>query len=361
MSATPLNQTLDSGVGAAMSDNEEFTYTGSVATDRLMYAFWGIRITIYSRIIGDALRYRYPEDYAVGSLYYFFFAFGVYFVLIAWVFISGYWMSLLYTYYISTEIKLHNTKRVRIFCYMLSVLYFIWMAVVQIICLFQDQTLLEAIGFFVFIIAFATMQAFNGIKFSNAMKESQKKSKMKHFDRNIYTTRVLVGTGITGVIIIVIHDIIFNFVLDKKYIYFPASTFITMFVDVGQMVVVLFILGGGTFKNYLLLRRAHNTISANSDNSTNEIDLSKGQSSSQASRMNSQFASRELNSRTIEVYDTQTKAPSTPSSPLATSPSIPTIDLNEEDISTTPNDIEQGCGDDNNNNNDYCSEQVQDI
>ncbi|GAM26338.1 hypothetical protein SAMD00019534_095130, partial [Acytostelium subglobosum LB1] len=191
-----------------------------------------------------------------------------------------YRIQLLYTFFISDEVRFGAMKRTWLVTYSLVSLFFCWQIPVQIVCLTRDETLLEAIGFFSFFGALLVWILFNGIKFVQGMKTSQKKNKMKHFDRIIFKTKVLLWTAAISVTIIVAHDIIFNYVLEKEYRFFPLETFMTMFVDVGQMIVVMVIMADrSSLLNYILFRRTRNAISTGNSTEENSngmsVDLSK--------------------------------------------------------------------------------------
>ncbi|EFA77314.1 hypothetical protein PPL_12525 [Heterostelium album PN500] len=371
-------------LNATSSVDDDSTYTGSIATDRLMYSFWGIRILIYiffllvnigqtffellvimekknvntrfftylsmslfcaCRVTGDILRYVNPHDYQVGSVYYFFFSFGV--------------MQLLYTFFISDEVRLGAVKRVWIVSYSLVILYFCWQLPVEILCLYRDLTLLEAIGFFGFFILFASWVVFNGVTFVRGMRNSQKRNKMKHFDKIIRKTKILVSTAVVSVTIIILHDVLFNFVLDKPYKYFPLETSITMLVDVGQMIVVMVVMADrNSLKNYILFRRVRNIASKSGSTSLDtgsgvqSIDLSKkyedsfrldSESSSIARGDSYTFSAsdslRKVNG--IELFKTQSTSSITPLVALppkseTSSPNVSTTPPISSSVSTTP-------------------------
>eukprot|EP01133_Synstelium_polycarpum_P007227 gene7227-8397_t len=130
-------------------------------------------------------------------------------------------------------------------------------APITIICVLgKDLTTLESVGFIVVFLLLAIGVITQGIIFVRAMASSQKKKSLTRWDDTLYKTKVLLIVAVIDVIIIVSHDVVFNFVLDNKvYKYFPLESFIIFVAEMLQMITVMAILAGRqNIKNYILFR-----------------------------------------------------------------------------------------------------------
>ncbi|EGG20327.1 actin binding protein E [Cavenderia fasciculata] len=286
------NTTLTSSL---LDDECNRPYTDNFATDKLMYSFWGIRTFFYAlfflinfgqvyleirekgrklstrllvftfqgtfclcRVIGDIVHYNQPCEYRVGSWWYFCFSWGTFFLICSWIFITEFWTKMLYTFYIADDIHFENTSKVRKFFIFLITIFFCWEVSVTVLCVstHEDWSLLEGIGFLVYMISFGSAVAVNGVGFVKALKQSSQKSST--FGRTIRNTKILLVTAAAIVLMTLAHDIAFVFVLDQHtYKYFPSEVSITFVIDGGQMIIVLYCLAGGKFKNYFLFKRTH--------------------------------------------------------------------------------------------------------
>eukprot|EP01133_Synstelium_polycarpum_P007228 gene7228-8401_t len=199
-------------------------------------------------------------DHLVGSAYYFFMSWGVWFEITEFIFIAGFWMQLLYTFFLSgNDIDLNNMRKVKIACYVLVSCYFCYQVPITVLCLTKENstlTTLEAIGFIVVFLILASGCLVQGFMFVRAMEQSQKKHKVGRWENMLFKTKVLLSVAITVIVIVIVHDVIFGFVLDKDdYRYFPAEAFMIFFAEMLQMVTIMFVLAGiNNIKNYVLFR-----------------------------------------------------------------------------------------------------------
>ncbi|KAN0036705.1 hypothetical protein ACTFIV_002012 [Dictyostelium citrinum] len=159
--------------------------------------------------------------------------------------------------------KTKSSKNIKKIYYISSGLvgiYLCWQIVIQIIFLINNSiAILEAIGMVVFISVYSLAVAINGWILVRRIKKSSKKAQYEDFyNKMILKSKILVSTIIIVIVVVVVQDIIINFVLPQNpqpYVNMIISNFIVGIADSFQMVMVIFVMGELSFKNYFQCKR----------------------------------------------------------------------------------------------------------
>ncbi|KYR02778.1 hypothetical protein DLAC_00240 [Tieghemostelium lacteum] len=251
------------------------------------FVFFSYMIFCMFRVACCCRFFDRPDEYLVGTWYYFLFSWSVVFVMTAWCSISSFWMQLFYTFFVTEDVRSGHVKRILVIAYSLAVAFFIYEVPVTIICLERDISTAEAIGFIVFLVLFFLQIGVNGMILIKSLKNHQKKSRFANFDHMIFKTKILMATIVISVVVILAHDIVFNFAITPEYWHFPLSSLITGVIEVGQMVSVLLVLSNGDYKSYILFRRIRNIASQGSEGPSSSKESSKGNAGNSSSKVNS--------------------------------------------------------------------------
>ncbi|KAN0022814.1 hypothetical protein ACTFIU_005554 [Dictyostelium citrinum] len=153
-----------------------------------------------------------------------------------------------------------NIKKIYYISSGLVGIYLCWQIVIQIIFLIDNSiAILEAIGMVVFISVYSLAVAINGWILVRRIKKSSKKAQYEDFyNKMILKSKILVSTIIIVIVVVVVQDIIINFVLPQNpqpYVNMIISNFIVGIADSFQMVMVIFVMGELSFKNYFKCKR----------------------------------------------------------------------------------------------------------
>ncbi|KYQ91770.1 hypothetical protein DLAC_07562 [Tieghemostelium lacteum] len=220
--------------------------------------------------------------------------------MIAWCFVGGFWMQLLYSFFITEEIRTIPVKRLLLTAYGLAFAFLCYQVPITILCLQRDLSLVESIGYIVFLILFFIQIFTNGKRLLNNLKKHKRKANFTQYDAMILKTKILLGTCIGMVVIILAHDIVFNFALDNEYNHFPISLMITGFVEIAQMIIVMLVLSNGNYKKYVFFRRVRNLNSKDSSQSSGASSGGSKRNFDMSSSTKSGMRSYDMESRDIE-------------------------------------------------------------
>ncbi|EAL68957.1 hypothetical protein DDB_G0276911 [Dictyostelium discoideum AX4] len=154
----------------------------------------------------------------------------------------------------------NNIKKIYYISSILVGIYLCWQIIIQIIFLMDNSiAILEAIGMVVFISVYSLAVAINGWILVGRMKKSSKKAQYEDFYKKmILKSKILLSTIIIVIIVVVVQDIVINFILPQNpqpYVYMIISNFIVGIADSFQMIMVIFVMGELSFKNYFKFKR----------------------------------------------------------------------------------------------------------
>ncbi|KAM9946235.1 hypothetical protein ACTFIT_004537 [Dictyostelium discoideum] len=216
-----------------------------------------------TRVIFSVLFVIFPNDWKVGTWHYFWFSYGVFFVFCEWSFLGSLWAQIVYQFFLSKKMKTKSSNNIKKIYYISSILvgiYLCWQIIIQIIFLMDNSiAILEAIGMVVFISVYSLAVAINGWILVGRMKKSSKKAQYEDFYKKmILKSKILLSTIIIVIIVVVVQDIVINFILPQNpqpYVYMIISNFIVGIADSFQMIMVIFVMGELSFKNYFKFKR----------------------------------------------------------------------------------------------------------
>ncbi|KAM9964526.1 hypothetical protein ACTFIW_004295 [Dictyostelium discoideum] len=154
----------------------------------------------------------------------------------------------------------NNIKKIYYISSILVSIYLCWQIIIQIIFLIDNSiAILEAIGMVVFISVYSLAVAINGWILVRRMKKSSKKAQYEDFYKKmILKSKILLSTIIIVIIVVVVQDIVINFILPQNpqpYVNMIISNFIVGIADSFQMIMVIFVMGELSFKNYFKFKR----------------------------------------------------------------------------------------------------------
>ncbi|KAF2069236.1 hypothetical protein CYY_009445 [Polysphondylium violaceum] len=214
----------------------------------------------------------------------------------------------MYSFFVSDEIRIQKVRGILVMVYIFGFILLCYQIPITIVSLKKDISLIEGIGFLILIFVYATGVFINGSVLLKSLKNHKKKSQYKHFNVMILKTKVLLVTLVTEFLVIVVHDLVFNFAIDQKYNNFPISTLITGIVDLGQMIVVMFVLANGKFYKYFKFQRVRSPVSySTSDGASGE---SKN-SGSKGTNISKSFDSKSIDASidlSVSVYNNNSKS-----------------------------------------------------
>ncbi|KAM9964527.1 hypothetical protein ACTFIW_004296 [Dictyostelium discoideum] len=222
------------------------------------FVFLCMTLFCATRVVFSALFIANPDNWQVGTVFYFFFSWGIWFVFVSWSFLGSLWLQLLYQFFISKEIRTRSTKKIYIFSFSIVTIYFCWQVPISILFLMDDTlAILEAIGMLVFLAIFFASQIIFGSILVKRMKLSSKTSKYQEsYKQMIYKSKLLVYTIIICIVVVLAQDIVINFFEPRDpepYRDMIISNFLTGICDTSQMIVIMYVLGN-SFWDYIFLR-----------------------------------------------------------------------------------------------------------
>ncbi|KAK5577943.1 hypothetical protein RB653_002891 [Dictyostelium firmibasis] len=252
------------------------------------FVFLCMTLFCASRVVFSALFIAYPDNWQVGTIFYFFFSWGIWFVFVSWSFLGSLWLQLLYQFFISKEIRTRSTKKIYIFSFFIVTVYFCWQLPISILFLLDSSlAILEAIGMLTFLGVFFISQIIFGSVLVKRMKESSKTSKYQDSYRQmIYKSKILIYTVVICIIVVLAQDIVINFFEPRDpepYRDMVISNFLTGICDTSQMIVIMYVLGS-SFWDYILFRKT-GKLKQNSSEMTNDTKGSTRNSKNTSSKL----------------------------------------------------------------------------
>ncbi|KAN0036706.1 hypothetical protein ACTFIV_002013 [Dictyostelium citrinum] len=243
----------------------------------------------HEKKLAMAMFISYPDNWQVGTVFYFFFSWGIWFVFVSWSFLGSLWLQLLYQFFISKEIRTRSTKKIYIFSFLIVTLYFCWQVPISILFLMDSSlAILEAIGMLIFLAVFFASQIIFGSVLVKRMKESSKTSKYQEsYKQMIYKSKLLVYTVVICIIVVLAQDIVINFFEPRDpepYRDMIISNFLTGICDTSQMIVIMYVLGS-SFWDYIFFRATRKIRNNYSSEVTNDTKGSSRNSKNISSKL----------------------------------------------------------------------------
>ncbi|KAN0040010.1 hypothetical protein ACTA71_011892 [Dictyostelium dimigraforme] len=215
-----------------------------------------ICITIYPLIrtamIGEFL--GYDKSIYRGSVMAVMSIWATMFQYFEWVFIACYWMSLLYTFFLSKDYVKLNTKIVWIASWVIVVILIIW-TIVQTVFNFYNLPLMNrtyGVGQVILIVSIGLFYFVNGLLL---IREMKKKGSVKSFQKGY--KRII---KLSFALLLLVFGALFMYVIQVlilkmedyetgNYIFYLIASLI----EFTQLPIVMYSLGGDSFKRYIIL------------------------------------------------------------------------------------------------------------
>ncbi|EGC33142.1 hypothetical protein DICPUDRAFT_81063 [Dictyostelium purpureum] len=284
--------------------------TTGEATDKLLYSYMGIRILVYIvffilnsfqtflegrtlwrkkqktttrfyiflsmagftmfRILSTAFFYPEKDEYKSGTLSFFFFTFGTTCIFITWVFILHFWLLIMYSFFVSDEVKLDKLKPINYSTFIFVTVLVIYQITIATLSLLVDLQFAEAVCFVVLLLIYCTLIIVNGSILLKSLKKHKKNSPFEHYNQMIFKTKVLLGTLICVFSFTIIEEVVFQLVVPDTFGNHVAYLFVTGVVDTTQMIIVMAVLANGHFSHYILFKRVKTTSYSSADKTSHE-------------------------------------------------------------------------------------------
>ncbi|EGC33932.1 hypothetical protein DICPUDRAFT_35950 [Dictyostelium purpureum] len=242
-----------------------------------LFTFVSITIYPFTRLFMIGV-FFYDKTIDNGSITVAVSIWGTLFQYLEWTFICVFWSTLLYTYFIKKDIILKNTRRVWIGASVITVVLFIW-TIVQTILNFYLLDAMNASygpGQIVIVVGIGGFYLVNGIILARAIKKNGSKIPMleESFNRIKKMAAVLL-VMVVGVFLVFIIQVPVLGLEDYDTANY-AFYLVQCLLEFTQLSVVMYSLGGDSFKTYFRFGRAGNTnsskFSANSGNSSSNAE-----------------------------------------------------------------------------------------
>ncbi|KAN0029361.1 hypothetical protein ACTFIV_011252 [Dictyostelium citrinum] len=282
------------------------TLTGKESTDKLLYSYIGIRLLSYLfffilncyqtimegkimrekknkiatrffiffsitlfcgfRIISTCMFYWRPEDFQVGTITFIFFSLGTASVFSQWVFILHFWLLIMYSFFVSEDVRINRLKPINYSTAFIIIALFIYITFICIGGMLTDLKFGQAVGFLCLLVFYSVMVISFGSALLKNLQKHKKNTPFQHYKDMIFKTKVLLITLILTFSLTFIEEFLFQFKYELTFQNKVISNGLTMFIDTSQMIVVMIVLANGKFSNYILFRNVKTT-SYNSDKS----------------------------------------------------------------------------------------------
>ncbi|KYQ90834.1 hypothetical protein DLAC_07702 [Tieghemostelium lacteum] len=222
-------------------------------------------------------------------------------------------MQLLYTFFISKEIRLRNTVKVWYFSWFVSFLALLYTIAYTVLSRFSynsAKTFYTA-GFLIIIVVFGITLIINGLILSKEIKKHEKNSaNSEKMTSSVSKIRRLAFTLLFTVVAALVRDLVFLFVksgpLDNIKTF---SAFYTFVLETAQGVIVMFALADKPI-NYIKFKRvyrSHTSQSNSSNNSSGNVVQSGKNNTLDESRYNSgnsvNSESNSINMTNVKIYE----------------------------------------------------------
>ncbi|KAN0023482.1 hypothetical protein ACTFIU_009236 [Dictyostelium citrinum] len=283
------------------------TLTGKESTDKLIYSYIGIRLLSYLfffllncyqtimegkimrekknkiatrffiffsitlfcgfRIISTCMFYWRPDDFQVGTITFIFFSLGTASVFSQWVFILHFWLLIMYSFFVSEDVRINRLKPINYSTAFIIIALFIYITFICIGGMLTDLKFGQAVGFLCLLVIYSVMVISFGSALLKNLQKHKKNTPFQHYKDMIFKTKVLLITLILTFSLTFIEEFLFQFKYELTFQNKIISNGLTMFIDTSQMIVVMIVLANGKFSNYILFRHVKTT-SYNSDKSS---------------------------------------------------------------------------------------------
>ncbi|KAM9984609.1 hypothetical protein ACTFIY_009050 [Dictyostelium cf. discoideum] len=234
------------------------------------FIYLSMSIFCFMRSLSTILFYQNPTGITVGSIGFFFSSIGTICVFCEWVFILHFWLLIMYSFFVSDDIRVNNLKPVNIATVIFIIVLLCYQTFICVGSLTMDLKFGQGVGFLLLLLIYSIMIISFGSALLRSLKKHKKNTSFEHFQDMIFKTKVLLVTLILTFVCTFVEELVFNFQFDfslKNKIWW---LFFTQLIDTTQMIVVMFVLANFKFQNYLLFRKVKTT--SFSDKSSLEID-----------------------------------------------------------------------------------------
>ncbi|KAN0039987.1 hypothetical protein ACTA71_011869 [Dictyostelium dimigraforme] len=225
-----------------------------------------ISITIYPFTrLGMIGAFFYDKTIDNGSITVAISIWGTLFQYTEWVFIAGYWLSLLYTFFLSRDMVLVNTKKAWIVSYFIFICLVIW-TIIQTIFNFYNVDYMNATygpGQIVIVVGIGGFYFINGVLLFKSMKKYDQSENTQLGERYNRIVKMVVILLILVIGVFLVYIIQFPVLGSKDY---QTSNYafylISCLLEFIQLPVVMYSLGGDSFKPYFKLFTNDETLSS---------------------------------------------------------------------------------------------------
>ncbi|KAN0053068.1 hypothetical protein ACTA71_012550 [Dictyostelium dimigraforme] len=272
----------------------------------IFYIFLSMSVFCFMRTLSTILFYQNPTGITVGSIGFFFSSIGTIGVFCEWVFILHFWLLIMYSFFVSDDIRVNNLKPVNIATIIFIIVLLSYQTFICVGSLTMDLKFGQGLGFLILLLIYSIMIISFGSALLRSLKQHKKNTSFEHFQDMIFKTKVLLITLILTFVCTFVEELVFNFQFDfslKNKIWW---LFFTQLIDTTQMIVVMFVLSNFKFYNYLLFRKVKTTSFSdkssleidNSKKNKSSLDLTGGKSLDQSIEMENEFSS---NSKSVDI------------------------------------------------------------
>eukprot|EP01133_Synstelium_polycarpum_P014559 gene14559-17205_t len=201
---------------------------------------------------------------------------GTYFIFTEWIFIGCYWTQLLYTFFVSSNIILKNSRRAWNTSWGCALTFALFNIVTVTLGMIDKRMIKRwyAYGNIFFYLLYGFAILINGIVLVRFMKSVQNRG-VPHIEKSIAKINRL--AAMLGILVIgaVIIQLSVTTLPVNSYWRYLASVFF-MGLEFSQAYIVLAALGGNSIRNYFRLRRVDDNGSNTSGTNNNSNNKTSG-------------------------------------------------------------------------------------
>ncbi|KAN0000837.1 hypothetical protein ACTFIZ_001270 [Dictyostelium cf. discoideum] len=225
-----------------------------------------ISITIYPFTrLGMIGAFFYDKNIDNGSITVAISIWGTLFQYTEWVFIAGYWLSLLYTFFLSKDMVLVNTKKAWLVSYGIFVILVFW-TIIQTIFNFYYVDYMNATygpGQIVIVCGIGGFYFINGVLLFRSMKKYDQSGNTQLGERYNRIVKMVVILLILVVGVFLVYIVQFPILGSEDH---QTSNYafylVSCLLEFMQLPVVMYSLGGDSFKPYFKFFKYDETLSS---------------------------------------------------------------------------------------------------
>ncbi|KAM9963932.1 hypothetical protein ACTFIW_005573 [Dictyostelium discoideum] len=230
------------------------------------FIFFSLSLFCFLRIISTCMFYWRPDDFQVGTVTFIFFTLGTASVFSQWVFILHFWLLIMYSFFVSEDVRINRLKPINYSTAFIIFALFLYITFMCVGGMLMDLKFGQAVGFLCLLVIYSIMVIGFGSALLNNLQKHKKNTPFQHYKDMIFKTKILLITLILTFSLTFIEEFLFQFKYELTFQNKLLNNFVTMCIDTSQMIVVMFVLANGKFRNYILFKHVKTT-SFNSDKS----------------------------------------------------------------------------------------------